>query len=86
MFDYSIAAIKMIYDELKKWCKIFKVCFPIFTLIYYVYALIMKTGNFYVNIVLISLFVMYTLFELCTCKKNMKKTRKMVSKIYKWIK
>ena len=86
MLDYSIAAIKMIYDELRKWCKIFKICFPIFTLAYYIYALVMGVGNLYVNIILISLFVVYTTFELATCKKNMKKTRKMVSKIYKWIK
>lgn len=86
MVDYSKAAIKIILDDLKKWSKIFKIGFSIFTLVYFVYTFVMEKGNIYVNIVLISLYVVYTLFELITYKKAIKKAKKIIARSYKWLK
>lgn len=86
MVDYSKAAIKIILDDLKKWSKIFKIGFSIFTLVYFIYTFVMEKGNIYVNVVLISLYVIYTLFELITYKKAIKKTKKIIARGYKWLK
>ena len=39
MFDYSRAAIAIILEDIKKWSKIFKIVFSIFTLLYLSYSL-----------------------------------------------
>lgn len=84
MLDYSKTAIKIILEDFKKWSKVFKIGFSIFTLVYLIYSLVMEKGSLYVNIILISLYVLYTLFELITYKKTIKKTKKIIAKSYKW--
>jgi len=86
MVDYSRAAIAIVLDDLKKWSRSFKIVFSIFTLIYLSYVLIVKEGNFYVNIILLCLYIIYTVFVLCTLNKKMKKTKRIVARGYKWSK
>lgn len=86
MVDYSRAAISIVLEDLKKWSRSFKIVFSIFTLIYLSYVIIVEEGNFYVNVVLLGLFIIYTLFELFTLNKSMKKTKKIVARSYKWSK
>ena len=86
MVDYSKAAISIVLEDLKKWSRSFKIVFSIFTLIYLSYAIIVEEGNFYVNVVLLGMFIIYTLFELFTINKSMKKTKKIIARSYKWSK
>ena len=86
MVDYSRAAIAIILEDLKKWSKCFKIGFSIFTLVYFIYSFVMEKGNLYVNIVLITLYAIYTIFEPATYKKDMKKVKKIFSRSYKWSK
>lgn len=86
MIDYSKAAFALVFEDLKKWSKGFKIGFNVFTILYFIYSFVMQKGIVYVNITLVSLYVIYTIFELVTIKKNMKKTKKWVSKSYKWAK
>ena len=86
MIDYSKVAFAMVFEDLKKWSKGFKIGFNIFTILYFAYVFLLEKGNFYVNIVLVSLYVIYTIFELATIKKDMKKTKVIVARSYKWSK
>lgn len=85
MFKYTRASFRLIVNEFKRFLTIFKYGSLIFTISYFTYALISQTGNFIVNIILASLFVVYTIFELLTRNKNMKGTRKKVRRSYRWI-
>jgi hypothetical protein len=84
MLDHSKAALALIQEDLKKWTKVFKIVFSIFSLLYLSYSFLVKNGNFYVNIILISLYSIYTFFELLTYKKDMKKVKKIIARSYKW--
>ena len=86
MIDYSKVAFAMVFEDLKKWSKGFKIGFNIFTILYFAYVFLLEKGNFYVNIVLVSLYVIYTIFELATLNKEMKKTKVIVARSYKWSK
>lgn len=86
MFKYTIATFGKIVEDFKRCVSFFKNVSLFFTSVYFIYALINKTGNFYANIVLATLFVAYTIFEIATRGKNMKSTRKTVKKGYKWTK
>lgn len=84
MFDYSRAAIAIILEDIKKWSKIFKIVFSIFTLLYLSYSIIVDNGIFHINIALISLYVIYTILELVTYRRQMKRFKKIVERSYKW--
>ena len=86
MVDYSRAAIAIVLEDLKKWSRSFKIVFSIFTLLYLSYVILVEEGNLYVNIVLLGLYVIYTVFELLTFNKSMKKLKKIVVRSYKWSK
>ena len=86
MIDYSKVAFAMVFEDLKKWSKGFKIGFNVFTILYFAYVFLLEKGSFYVNIVLVSLYVIYTIFELATIKKDMKKTKVIVARSYKWSK
>lgn len=86
MVNYSKAAIAIVLEDLKKWSKAFKIGFSIFTLLYLTYSVVMEKGNFYVNVTLLGLYVVYTLFELLTYNKDMKRAKKIIFRSYKWSK
>lgn len=87
MFDYTKAAAVLILDDFKRWSKMFKIFFSAFTLVYFTYNFIADVGNLYVNIVLTALYLGYTLFEIITYKKSVKKrTKKIIARGYKWSK
>lgn len=84
MFKYTKTAIEMVVGDIRKIMNIFSYCSLIFTSLYFVYALIAKTGNFYANIVLCALFVFYTIFQFVTNGKKHKIVRKVVKRGYSW--
>lgn len=86
MLAYTRASLTIIFDSFKKWVKALKIIASIITVGYFICALILKLGNFYINIVLASLFVLYTLFQLITIKMKLKKAKKIVKKSYNWVK
>lgn len=86
MFKYTRESINLLLEDIKKYMKIFKYGSLIFTTIYFIYALINQTGIFEVNIILASLFVIYSLFEIATHKVDIKITKKVVKRVYNWIK
>lgn len=86
MFKYTKASIEMIIDDIKKYSNIFKYSSLIFTVAYFVYALITQTGNFIANIILASLFVIYTIFDFVTLNANIKVAKRIVKRSYTWLK
>ena len=76
----------LILNDFKKFFRIFKYCSLIFTTIYFIYALTMQIGNTIANIILASLFVLYTTFDIATHKLKIRKTKKVVKRSYKWLK
>lgn len=86
MFKYTIASIELIIDDIKKYYKIFKYGSLVLTAAYFIYALISHTGYFIANIVLATLFVLYTIFEFLTLKRDIKLAKKVVKRSYVWIK
>ncbi len=86
MFKYTQATFGKLVDDFKRCVNAFKNASLVFTSIYFIYALINKTGNFYANVVLATLFVAYTIFEIATRNRNMRATRKNVKRGYTWMK
>lgn len=71
-----------IINEIKLVCKIIKYSSIGVSLVYFLIALLTKTGNFIANIISLSLFIVYTIFEICTRNIEKKKIRKVVRRIY----
>ena len=86
MFKYTKEALTMLKEDFKRYLRTFKIASLIFTTAYFIYAIISRTGIFAVNIVLASLFVLYTIFELCTANIGIKVARRVVKRTYQWIK
>lgn len=82
MFRYTKASLELIMEDIRKYCTIFRYGSLSFTSIYFIYALIAKTGNFYANLVLATMFFAYTAFDLITRKRNVKKVKKVVQRSY----
>ena len=85
MFKYTREAIEILKEDFKRYSRIFKVGSLLFTSAYFVWALISQTGIFAVNIVLASLFVAYTIFELIINATGHKGAKIVVKRTYKWI-
>ena len=83
MLKYSLAAGNLILEDLKKWNKRLKIIFALFTLVYLVCCIIMEIGMPYINIPLLALFAIYTIFKLITYKRNNVKAEKAITKTYK---
>jgi len=86
MFKYTKAAIDIVIGDIRRYCNIFKYISIIFTFLYLGYALYSKSGNFIVNIVLLSTLILYLLFDILTSKKDLKQLKKIVRRTYKVIK
>ena len=86
MFKYTKEALTMLKEDFKRYLRTFKIASLIFTTAYFIYAIISRTGIFAVNIVLASLFVSYTIFELCTINRDIKVAKRIVKRTYQWIK
>lgn len=71
-----------IINEIKLVCKIIKYSSIVVSLVYFLIALLTKTGNFIANIISLSLFIVYTIFEISTRNIEKKKIRKVVRRIY----
>lgn len=71
-----------IINEIKLVCRIIKYSSIAISFIYFIVAILMKTGNFIANIIAASLFVVYTIFEICTRNIEKKNVRKIVRRVY----
>lgn len=81
----TFQALRLILNDFKKLFKFFKYASLVFTSAYFIFAFITDIGNKIANIVLASLFVTYTLFDLITSRFKIKKTKKIVKRSYKWL-
>lgn len=84
MFHYSMTAGKLILEDLKRWGNRFKIFFSVFTLTYLIYCLVMRVGIFYLNLALLVLYVIYTVFQIITYKRDNKRVKRRVARTYKW--
>ncbi len=85
MFKYTKEAVEILKEDFKRYSRIFKVSSLLFTSAYFVWALISQSGNFVVNVILASLFVAYTIFELIINCTGHKVAKKIVKRTYKWL-
>ena len=87
MFSKTKESFIAMVENVKKIYRCFRYMLILFTAIYFVYALLSKTGIFTINLVLAILFVGYSIFEIITFKKRVtKETKNLVKKSYKWTK
>ncbi|MBQ8292568.1 MAG: hypothetical protein IJX78_02025 [Bacilli bacterium] len=86
MLKYTLAAVQKIYKDVKKLALIIKYITLIFMTSYFIYVLVTNKGIFIVNVILASLFVIYTIFEIVTYKKQIKTVKKVAKRIYRIIK
>jgi len=87
MFSKTKESFIAMVENVKKIYRCFRYMLILFTAIYFVYALLSKTGIFAINLVLAILFVGYSIFEIITFKKRVtKETKNLVKKSYKWTK
>ena len=82
---YTSAAIQLIFDDVKRVAFAVKILSMLATAFYLTFMIIRGTGNLYANIVLLSLLVMYSIFDLVTSIniKEHKHIRKHVKRFYK---
>lgn len=83
MKNTKLAIVEML-NEIKKIGLIIKYGSIAISFIYFVVAIIMQTGVLIANILSASLFLIYTIFEICTKNIEKKKVRKIVRNIYVW--
>lgn len=86
MFKYTRAAIDIVISDIKKYCNIFKYASIIFSSIYFGYSIYSKSGNFVINIILLTSLLAYSIFEFITHKKDLKLLKRIVRRSYKIIK
>lgn len=85
MFKYTRTAINILIEDIKRFSTYFKYGSLVFTTAYFIYALITQKGVFIANIILASLFLLYTFFDFFYAKKTEKFVKKIVRKSYKWV-
>ena len=85
MFKYTREAIDKIIDDFKRLSKFFKYSSQIVTVVYLTYALIFNVGNLYANIVLLVLFVGYSIFDFIIDEKENRYIEKIIRRTYKWL-
>jgi hypothetical protein len=85
MFKYTREAIDKIIDDFKILSKVFKYSSQVVTIFYLTYSLIAGVGNVYANIILLCLFVGYTIFDFIIDKQQHKYVEKIVRRTYKWL-
>jgi hypothetical protein len=83
MFPYTRAAFTLITDAAKKLIRIFQILLSLFTLAYLVLSLVFSFGNLYVNVALLTLYVCYTVFLLCTVKSKATNAKKELGRAYR---
>jgi hypothetical protein len=75
IFKHTRAAINDTLSEIKAFVKVFGIVSSLIYIGYLAYALIVKTGNFYVNATLLAISTVYFIFSLFTSGKKGKKMK-----------
>ena len=83
MIKYTKTAIDLTIKDLKLYYRIFKILCTLFMMGYFIYAIITQMGNLVINIIFLSLLVIYTVLDLLIDEK---KVRKVIRHGYTWIK
>ena len=89
MFDYTRAALTKVVADLKRIAYVFSVTVQLIGIGYLVYAVALRVGIMWTNLLLLGLSVCYFVFFLITYSKKEKKIAKVkrtTAKTYKWIK
>lgn len=85
MLKYTVAALQIFSNFIKKISHVLKILGTVFCGIYFFVALFLNIGNKIVNIILASIFVVYFIFTLITLKKEKTHATKIFKKSIKWI-
>ncbi|MGM9873376.1 MAG: hypothetical protein ACI31G_00435 [Bacilli bacterium] len=84
MFKYTRAAINKTIDEFKLISKIFKYSYIVINFIFLTYKLITDNPNFIFYIILLAIFIVYTVFNiLIDFDKKYLKVRKVTRRVFK---
>lgn len=86
MFKYTRAAFNIIIDKIKLFAKIFKYGSLLVSVAYYIIAIIFKFGYLFANIILLTLLVSFTIFEIATQKIELGSKRRKVKRVFGWSK
>ena len=86
MFKYTREAINKIIDDFKLLSKVFKYSSQTITVAYLTYSIIAKVGNFYANLILLILFLSYTIFDFVVSDEENKFFKKVVRRTINWLK
>jgi len=86
MFKYTKASINIIIDDIKKFLKVFRVLSLLATTAYFVFQIVTKNGILWLNIVLASLFIIFTVLDFVFEKAKKKTVKKHLKRTYQWIK
>lgn len=82
MFKYTKAAINLMINDFKKIANFFKVTFILFSLTYYIFSIITNKGNLVINIVLLSIMILYSIFEITTINIDNEKLKYIAKRIF----
>lgn len=86
MLNYTKASISLILEDFKRYSRIFRTFSLVFTTLYFLYVLITRSGFLVANIILAVLFLGYTIFDIVTMNKDLKKLKKIIQRTYSWLK
>lgn len=86
MFKYTKEAINKIIDDFKLFSKIFKYTSQVVTIAYLTYSLIAKVGYFYANLILLILFIFYSVFDFIVSDEENRYFKKIVKRTVNWLK
>lgn len=84
MFENTRDALLQVKKTFIIMFNIFKYGYIFISLLFFIVALINKTGNFVINLITTIIFIIYTVFEISTRNLKIKSARKKVKRIYKW--
>jgi hypothetical protein len=86
MFKYTIATAQKLVDTFKKIGLAFRICLFVFSIAYYIVALIAGIGNFILNSIFLGIMVVYAIFDVSTIHLENKELKKTAKRAYSWIK
>lgn len=85
MIQNTVSALQIIIDDLKKYIKIFKFIFVLFSIGMVVFQICINSGNKIVNFILLGLLVTYYVVDTFFISKKKSNPRKVVRATYSWI-
>lgn len=82
MFKYTKAAVKLMLNDFKKIGNCLKLVFIVMSLLYYIFSILFETGNIVINIILLSIIILYSVFEIIFTKIENKELKFATKRIF----